>query len=112
MQLENVFAGVAYPHELYEGVTLLSDADYMIERKLELKADDAAEIMEQYRSYLEEQGFVFLQETDNSFTMYQTFEVVAIEELTVEHYQMTVTREGSNITINGYIVNELGEIYE
>lgn len=112
IQLENIFAGVAYPHELYEGVTLLSDADYMIERKLELKADDAVEIMEQYRSYLEEQGFVFLQETDNSFTMYQTFEVVAIEELTVEHYQMTVTREGSNITINGYIVNELGEIYE
>lgn len=107
LQLEKIFAGVEYPHELYEGVTLLSDEDYMIERRLEYEALDTDMVMEQYRHYLEEQGFVVLQETENSFSMYQTFEVVAIEEQEIGYYRMTVTREGSSIIIAGYLGSDL-----
>ena len=105
-QLDEIYTDVKHPDELYEGVTLLSDEDYLIERRFEYETRDADTIMKQYCSYLEKQGFVFWEETENSVTLYKTFTLEGAKTLGEEYYCITVTQEEAYITIE----EVLGEI--
>lgn len=105
-QLEEIYTNVKHPDELYEGVTLLSGEDYLIERRFEYETEDADTIMKRYCSYLEQQGFIFLEEAENSVTLYQSFTLEGAKTLGEEYYCITITGEGDYITIE----EVLGEI--
>lgn len=96
-QLEQIYTNVKHPDELYEGVTLLSGDDYLIERRYEYETEDADTILKQYCSYLEKQGFILQEETENSATLYQTFTLEGAKTLEEENYFITVTREDAYI---------------
>lgn len=104
-QVEKMYNAVVRPDELYEGVTLLSAEDYLVERRFEYQATDADTIMKQYRSFLEQQGFVFEGETTNSFTIYQIFVLDALNSQEENYYRITVTRNDSNIVIEETITS-------
>lgn len=109
VQLEEMYTTVKHPNELYENVTLLSDKDYFIERRFEYRAVDAEDIMKEYRSYLEEMGFVFYKETEVSFTVYQAFMPDGAKSSELNYYRITVTKEGTRLVIDEKIVSDLEE---
>ena len=108
-QLEGIVTGVQYPNKLYEGVTLLSSEDYLLERRFEYETVDADTIMKQYRSYLDGQGYVFYKETANSYIMYQSFLLDGSKEPEQNYYRITVTEEGTHIIVQGDLVSDLEE---
>ena len=96
-QLEQIITEVKLPDMICEGVTELSRGDFLLERNFEYRAADPDTVMAEYRSYLEEMGFVLYEETENSYTMYKFFRVDYDPD--ASYYRIVVTKVGSNIII-------------
>lgn len=113
-QLETVdvlYSQLDMPDTLYDDVTLVSSTDVIIEHVSKYEADNAASVVEQYRSYLDSMGFQFYKNTDNGFVVYKPFNIYGKNNMLIPYnYRITVVYDGNIVKIEEEIVEDLEEV--